>query len=382
LRMVDTDCGTSRLIRPYEEFSMTESHENPIFISYSRQDQGYVKSLIGAFEKRGLSVWLDDRIEYGSAWPQEIEKHLRACQVFVLVMTPRSYDSHWVQCELSFALDIKKPIFPLLFEGERWLSVSRLQVVDVKGNMLPPDRFFRAVSASIVGLPVSTDNVTASEPLAVASTVSLQEKVNWESLETENELNALRQELAELRAQQVKQPPSKPVDEVIPTKPIDARYADLERYLKNEQWEEADDETYRLMITEVGKKEGQWFYPEDPPNFPCEPLRAIDGLWVKHSGGKFGFSVQRELYLKCGGKPDGKHYKGAWDKFCESNGWKKNRKYVDAVKYDTSAPRGHLPAKIARMWSTGIFAGINGKDPEKEVNFYYLYFSRTQTCEL
>ena len=55
---------------------------HPIFMSYSREDQGYVKSLISAFEARGLSVWLDDRIDYGAAWQREIEKHLRACQVF------------------------------------------------------------------------------------------------------------------------------------------------------------------------------------------------------------------------------------------------------------------------------------------------------------
>ncbi len=102
---------------------------------------------------------------------------------------------------------------------------------------------------------------------------------------------------------------------------LDARYADLERYLKNGQWKEADDETYRLMITEVGKEVGRWFDREDLLNFPCEPLKAIDGLWVKHSGGKFGFSVQKEMYLKCGGIPDGKYYKEAWSKLCQMNKW-------------------------------------------------------------
>ena len=63
----------------------------------------------------------------------------------------------------------------------------------------------------------------------------------------------------------------------------DERYADLARYLKNGQWEEADNETYRLMITEVGKEEGQWFSADDLRQFPCEPLKKIDGLWVKHS---------------------------------------------------------------------------------------------------
>jgi hypothetical protein len=302
-----------------------------IFISYSRQDQGYVKGLISAFESRGLSVWIDDRIDYGSAWQQVIEKHLRACQVFVLVMTPRSYESHWVQCELSIALEMRKPIFPLLLEGERWFSVSAIQVVDVKSRGLPPDRFFQSVSASIVDLTIATaDDFTSSKPADVVSKTPVQKIMRWKYLDVENELDTLRQEIAEPEIQR--------------SKSVDARYADLERYLKNGEWKAADEETYRLMITEVGKEEGQWFNREDLLNFPCEPLRTIDGLWVKHSGGKFGFSVQKEIYLskECGGIPNGKYRKEAWNKFCHVNGWQEKDRYVDVV-YDISSSRGHLP---------------------------------------
>jgi 16S rRNA U1498 N3-methylase RsmE len=37
-----------------------------------------------------------------------------------------------------------------------------------------------------------------------------------------------------------------------------SRYQKLEEYLQKGQWKEADDETYRLMITAVGKEEGQF----------------------------------------------------------------------------------------------------------------------------
>jgi hypothetical protein len=289
-----------------------------IFISYSRQDQGYVKSLINAFDKRGLSVWLDDRIDYGSAWQQVIEKHLRACQVFVLVMTPRSFTSHWVQCELSYALEMKKPIFPLLLEGERWFSVSAIQVVDVKNGAIPPDRFFQAF-------------ITGAQR----------------------------------------------------SKPVDARYADLERYLKNGQWEEADNETYRLMITEVGKETGQWFDPDDLLNFPCDPLRVIDGLWVEHSGGKFGFSVQKKIYLskECGGIPDGRYHKKAWDKFCHTVGWKEEGRYVEVI-FDTASPRGHLPhGALTHALGGALVLSFVGELVGSGWVLWIL-FSRIQTCDL
>jgi GUN4-like len=150
------------------------------------------------------------------------------------------------------------------------------------------------------------------------------------------------------------------------SKPVNVRYADLERYLKNEQWEEADDETYRLMNTEVGKN-GEWFDPDDLRNFPCEPLRAIDGLWVKHSRGKFGFSVQKKLYLECGGVLDGKYYKEAWTKFCEANGWVVKGRWAP-VEFDTSSPDGYLPLPRPDIWGSP--------------KLFRILLSRIQTCEL
>ncbi|NJO66941.1 MAG: transcriptional regulator, partial [Leptolyngbyaceae cyanobacterium RM1_405_57] len=51
------------------------------------------------------------------------------------------------------------------------------------------------------------------------------------------------------------------------------------------------------MIITVGKEEGHYFEPEELLNFPCEELLAIDRLWVNYSNGKFGFSVQKKIYL-------------------------------------------------------------------------------------
>jgi hypothetical protein len=135
-----------------------------------------------------------------------------------------------------------------------------------------------------------------------------------------------------------------------------ARYADLERYLKNGQWKEADKETYRLMITEVGKDKGQWLDPEDLRNFPCEALMTIDGLWVDYSGGKFGFSVQKKMYVEdCGGVANGKYDVKAFSKLIEMNGWmNESPKYYDLVM----APRGHLPFFMWEFGSRNIWEGI------------------------
>ena len=112
----------------------------------------------------------------------------------------------------------------------------------------------------------------------------------------------------------------------IPPEPILSRYTQLEDLLKNQQWREADKETYRLMITTVGKEDWQWFDRADLENFPCEDLRTLDQLWVKYSNGKWGFSVQKQIWQECGSPME---YNEDWKKFCGRVGWRKDNGWVN-----------------------------------------------------
>ncbi|MBD2122158.1 GUN4 domain-containing protein [Trichocoleus sp. FACHB-262] len=136
-----------------------------------------------------------------------------------------------------------------------------------------------------------------------------------------------------------------------------SHYQTLELYLANGLWPKADQETYRLMIIRVGKEEGQWFDREDLLNFPCEDLKAIDQLWVKYSNGKYGFSVQKQIYLECSGLLDGE-YPGdqIWYEFCDRVGWRKNNKWVsrhDSGFNSMQALCGHLPRFV-----DGVVGGV------------------------
>jgi hypothetical protein len=121
-----------------------------VFVSYSHQDEGYARRLAEALEQEGLSAWIDDRIDYGTQWPRVIEQHLDDCSAFIVIMTPRSYQSDWVQNELNRAKRKGKPIFPLYLEGgEPWLSVETTQYVDVTDGRLPPPDFYERLAQVI-----------------------------------------------------------------------------------------------------------------------------------------------------------------------------------------------------------------------------------------
>ena len=94
-------------------------------------------------------------------------------------------------------------------------------------------------------------------------------------------------------------------------------YKPLEDYLKNGQWEQANQETYHLMIQTVGKEEGQSLDEEDLKNFPCEDLRIINELWMSNSKEKFGLSVQLTMYNTLGGNKE--YNLEVWGKFIDAN---------------------------------------------------------------
>ena len=119
-----------------------------IFVSYSHEDAVFVSKLVKSLESEGFNAWIDNRIDYGAKWPHVIQEKLDACDAFILVMSPDSYESQWVQNELARAHRKKKPIFPLLLEGrEPWLSVEAIQYYDMRNEKLPDEKFFEHLSS-------------------------------------------------------------------------------------------------------------------------------------------------------------------------------------------------------------------------------------------
>ncbi|MEB3180232.1 MAG: GUN4 domain-containing protein [Nostocaceae cyanobacterium] len=75
---------------------------------------------------------------------------------------------------------------------------------------------------------------------------------------------------------------------------VDVDYTRLRDLLSANNWEEADKQTERIMLQVAGRQqEGSFLRREDIEQFPCSVLRTIDELWVQHSNGRFGFSVQQ-----------------------------------------------------------------------------------------
>ncbi|MFN4954813.1 MAG: GUN4 domain-containing protein [Aphanizomenon sp.] len=143
------------------------------------------------------------------------------------------------------------------------------------------------------------------------------------------------------------------------TEPTPVSFQRLESLLKAGKWRDADLETRNLMLKLTKREQEEWLILKDVTNFPRQELRKMDQLWVKYSKGKFGFSVQKQIWLDLGGK-DGNW--NDWDTFQRLGsriGWIKNG-FIDywSIKNDfsTKALPGHLPSgvfKLFRGWGWG-----------------------------
>ena len=98
-------------------------------------------------------------------------------------------------------------------------------------------------------------------------------------------------------------------------------FTQLENFLENGQWREADEETTRLMLLIAKREDEGYLDVESIEKFPCEELRTLDKLWIDNSGGKFGFSVEKKVWIDCGGIP-GEYDYDVYKKFADQVGWR------------------------------------------------------------
>jgi tetratricopeptide (TPR) repeat protein len=111
---------------------MAADKQRRAFISYSRTNKEFATKLTKGLRSAGYPVWFDlFDIPTGSRWDDEVEKALRECSIFMIILTPASIASENVKDEIGYAIDHGKRILPILLEQcEVPLRLRRFQYVD------------------------------------------------------------------------------------------------------------------------------------------------------------------------------------------------------------------------------------------------------------
>lgn len=76
-----------------------------VFISYSTEDSHFARSLSKALKERSIGVWFDEQeIRVGDSLTKRIGEALHAHDFIIVVLSPASVKSQWVQKELAEAM--------------------------------------------------------------------------------------------------------------------------------------------------------------------------------------------------------------------------------------------------------------------------------------
>ena len=157
-------------------------------------------------------------------------------------------------------------------------------------------------------------------------------------------------------------------------------YLNLEIFLREGRWEDADNETCEVLKLILTRVKGEGFplelnrrieeldsdygfsslmlsystfdcnidglSAEDIIEIPGNYLKYLDCLWVKYSGGRFGFSIQKSILKKILDQHN--THNNAVEIFGRKIGFIKDKQwiYYTDLKYSINQPTGYLPAKV------------------------------------
>lgn len=110
-----------------------------VFISYARADLAVVAEMAKDLAVVGLDVWLDQDLEGGDDWWDEILHRIELCDVFIVAMSARSLWSVPCRREYEFAVALRRAILPVRVDdlGAEPLvnaDLARRQHIDYAGN--------------------------------------------------------------------------------------------------------------------------------------------------------------------------------------------------------------------------------------------------------
>lgn len=88
-----------------------------IFVSYCHKDDARVWAMIEGLQKRGMRVWYDEGIEWGSHWDQVIFEHLSGCAYVVAFVTKDFLRSENCMDEISYAKEEQKGPFIVFLDN-------------------------------------------------------------------------------------------------------------------------------------------------------------------------------------------------------------------------------------------------------------------------
>jgi hypothetical protein len=112
-----------------------------VFLSYASQDSAAVRGLRDALDAAGIEVWLDQRrLEGGDDFDQQIKKNIRACSLFVPIISANTQARHEGYFRLEWTLAAERS--KLIAETIPFILPVAIDPIS-ENDALVPERFLQ-----------------------------------------------------------------------------------------------------------------------------------------------------------------------------------------------------------------------------------------------
>ncbi len=107
-----------------------------IFLSHSHEDNDWCDRFVYELSKYDVDIWYDHQsLDIGEQWVMTIGNEVIDRDIFLIIITPESLSSKWVQRELSLALTEEKQIIGIIQKKPKsvgWINIY--QMIDGTGK--------------------------------------------------------------------------------------------------------------------------------------------------------------------------------------------------------------------------------------------------------
>lgn len=357
-----------------------------VFLCHNSEDKPAVFEIAKQLQANGLKPWLDAwEIRPGGIWQFELEqqiKNIGSAAVFVGQQGLGPWQSEEIHAFLQEFIERKCPVIPVLLrdvseQPQLPIFLKNRNWVDFR--LQDPDPLAQLIWGVTGEKPGSSQQIKpeiAKTTLIDLDSALASSKLDdflptWDSQRLKNLRQRAETAIESSKIIQGQSPASTSLeDDLVSGKGMS--YKRLQDLLKEQRWEEADQETELRMLQAVGRGSNYRIRKQELLEFPCTDLKTIDRLWVKYSDGYFGFSVQKAVYDDCiKGFEHRYKFPGVieevWEKFCNSIGWRANgsyRYYLDVssrMMYSSindSLHKGHFPSFTVFGEGAALFSRI------------------------
>ncbi|MGV1010135.1 MAG: TIR domain-containing protein [Dermatophilaceae bacterium] len=167
------------------------------FVSYTRADSARIAKLVRGLQKLRHRVWIDQELDGGQAWWDEVLSQIRAADAVVLCVTPNVLESIACSREVDYAEQLGKPVLPIMVQktSPELLppDLGRLQIVDFTEDN--EDSAFSLVAAlnKLPQCPPLPDPLPEPPPVPISYLSGLGQQIQAPALTREEQFSLIGQ---------------------------------------------------------------------------------------------------------------------------------------------------------------------------------------------